>query len=75
LNKDHITSEAKRLSDEPLLKQALASMEASTVNELLTCPDDKRAELIITLRVIRRFQASLKAMIADGSQPQRGGIA
>lgn len=72
---DFRASEARRLSDEPLLKEALASMEASAINDLLHCADDKRAELIITLRVIRGFQSSLRAMIAEGSRPMRGGVA
>jgi hypothetical protein len=75
MSREFLASEAKRLSDEPLLKQALTSMETATVNELLACPDDRRAELIITLRVIRGFQSSLRAMIADGSQPKRGCVA
>ena len=75
LDPSFLASEARRLSDEPILNKALDALEAATVNSLLDCPADERAELIITLRVIRGFRSNLSAMIAEGSRPQRGGIA
>lgn len=70
-----LASEARRLRDEPLLVKALAEMEARTVDDLISCNADDRAELIIVLRVIRGFRTNLSAIIAEGGRPQRGGVA
>ena len=70
-----LASEARRLADEPILKKALDAMEASIVNDLIDCQEAERAELIITLRVIRGFRANLAAMIAEGGRPVRAGVA
>ena len=75
LSREFLASEARRLSDEPLLKQALSAMEAQCVNDLLDAEEAKRAELIIRLRVIRSFQNNLRAMIAEGSRPAVRGVA
>ena len=75
LSREFLASEARRLSDEPLLKQALSTMEAQCVNDLLDAPEANRAELIIRLRVIRSFQNNLRAMIAEGSRPVVRGVA
>ena len=75
IDRQFLASEARRLADEPLLKQALAAMESTTIDSLMHCDEAERAELIITLRVLRGFQSNLRSLIAEGSQPKRGGVA
>jgi hypothetical protein len=75
LSREFLASEARRLSDEPLLKQALATMEATAVNDLLRADEANRVELITKIKIIREFQNNLRAMIVEGSRPRIQGAA
>ncbi len=69
---ERLALEADRLlNHEPLLTDALAKMEADTINRLLRGedalhPDRHRLEMAITINVIRDFKQTLHAYIRNG---------
>lgn len=65
-------NEAKRLLDEPLLKEAFDAVERDTVNELKRMPiweaDRKRRDLVHRLQLLEDVRQHLQAVIAAGKQ-------
>lgn len=62
-------AEARRLLDEPLLKEAFAYLEANAFEELLAAGDDRaRLELVERVKAIRGVQQYLQTVIASGGQ-------
>lgn len=60
---------ARILLDDPVLKQAIAGVEASAFEALLTAPDDQaRRELIDRIKAVRDVSSQLSAWIVDGKQ-------
>lgn len=67
-------SEAQRLVDEPLLKEALAVLEQDTIDEILRVPfwaDRKRRMLTDRVRVIRGIREHLRSVIMTGRDGER----
>jgi hypothetical protein len=68
---------ARRIMDEPLLKEAFASLEAKALEELVSSPsfslfgDRKRRRLADRVRAIRELQGFLETEIALGRQAAR----
>ena len=67
-------AEARRLLNEPLLKEAFEDLANSAIEELLAIrgaePEDdrKRRALCDRINVIRDFQGTLARIIAEGSR-------
>lgn len=68
---------ARRIMNEPLLKEAFASLEAKAVEALVSSPsfslfgDRKRRRLADRIRTIRELQSFLQTEIALGNQASR----
>lgn len=68
---------ARRIMNEPLLKEAFASLEAKAVEELVSSPsfslfgDRKRRRLADRIRTIRELKNFLQTEIALGNQASR----
>lgn len=73
-NTTHRAQEARRLLDEPLLKEALDRIEQDTVEEILRLPfwaDRKRRMLTDRIRVIRGMRDHLRSVILTGEENSR----
>lgn len=70
-DKERRAVEARRLLEEPLLKEALDEIERATVEDMLRLPiwsDRKRRILTDRIRVIRGIRDHLKSVILTGDQ-------
>lgn len=69
-------SEAKRLLDEPLLKEALDGIEWTCIDEMLALPttpdaNAQRLALVDRVNTIRELRSRLRSIIAAGQQSAR----
>jgi hypothetical protein len=72
-------AEAERLTREPLLMEALAELEAESIEEIVNLPlwrsFRRRMCAVITLRVIRNFREHLASTIRAGDRTEPRGRA
>lgn len=72
-------SEARRLLDEPLLVEALTTLESDAFETALRCPSwhiwgrRKRDAQLLRVDVIRDLRSRLETLIAVGEQAARRG--
>ena len=80
-DKERRAAEARRLLDEPLLKEALAQIEQAAYRGLLAAKptpegDDERRVAALRINIIHELRAELHAVIVAGQQARaRPGIA